>query len=56
MKVLLYIDKIVVDTRKIKMKGDVGMVCQKVYKQGRIKVMVSIQSPVPTSFHKGVKM
>ena len=26
------------------MKGDVGMVCQKVHKQGRIKVMVNIQS------------
>ena len=26
------------------MKGDVGMMCQKVHKQGRIKVMVSIQS------------
>ena len=26
------------------MKGDVGMACQKVHKQGRIKVMVSIQS------------
>ena len=33
----------------IKKKGDVGMVCQKVHKQGRIRVMVTIQSPVPTS-------
>ena len=30
--------------KSLKMKGDVGMVCQKVHKQGRIKVMVSIQS------------
>ena len=28
------------------MKGDVGMVCQKVYEQGKIK---NIQSPIPTS-------
>ena len=35
--------------KSLKMKGDVGMACQKVHKQGRIKVMVSIQSPVPTS-------
>ena len=26
------------------MKGDVGMACQKVHKQGKIKVMVNIQS------------
>ena len=25
------------------------MACQKVHKQGKIKVMVSIQSPIPTS-------
>ena len=30
--------------KSLKMKGDVGMACQKVHKQGRIKVMVSIQS------------
>ena len=30
--------------KPLKMKGDVGMACQKVHKQGRIKVMVSIQS------------
>ena len=31
------------------MKGDVEMVFQKVHKQGSIKVMVKLQSPVPTS-------
>ena len=30
--------------KSLKMKGDVGMACQKVHKQGKIKVMVSIQS------------
>ena len=35
--------------KSLKMKGDVGMACQKVHKQGKIKVMVSIQSPIPTS-------
>ena len=35
--------------KSLQMKEDVGMVCQKVHKQGRIKVMVSIQSRVPTS-------
>ena len=40
-----------IDKKKIQKKNqkrDVGMVCQKVHKQGRIKVMVNIQSPVPT--------
>ena len=32
------------DKVSIKMKRDVGMACQKVHKQGRIKVMVNIQS------------
>ena len=35
--------------KSLKMKGDVGMACQKVHKQGKINVMVSIQSPIPTS-------
>ena len=30
--------------KSLKMKRDVGMACQKVHKQGRIKVMVNIQS------------
>ena len=30
--------------KSLKMKRDVGMACQKVHKQGTIKVMVSIQS------------
>ena len=30
--------------KKRKIKGDLGSVCQKVHKQGRIKVMVNIQS------------
>ena len=34
--------------KSLKMKRDVGMACQKVYKQGRIKVIVNIQSPIPT--------
>ena len=42
--------------KSLKMKRDVGMACQKVHKQGRIKVMVNIQSPIPTSFHKRAKM
>ena len=29
--------------KSLKMKRDVGMACQKVHKQGRIKVMVNIQ-------------
>ena len=36
---------LILQERKIiKMKRDVGIVCQKVHKQGRIKVMVRIQS------------
>ena len=39
------------------MKRDVGIACQKVHEQGRIKVMVNIQSLIhPTSFHKRAKM
>ena len=30
--------------KSLEMKRDVGMACQKVHKQGTIKVMVSIQS------------
>ena len=30
--------------KSLKMKRDVGMACQKVHEQGRIKVMVNIQS------------
>ena len=36
--------------KSLKMKRDEGMLCQKVHKKGRIKVMVNIQSP--TSFRK----
>ena len=35
--------------KSLKMKRDVGMACQKVREQGRIKVMVNIQSLIPTS-------
>ena len=31
--------------KSLKMKRDVGMACQKVRKQGRIKVIVDIQNP-----------
>ena len=34
--------------KSLKLKGDVGMACQKVHKQGRIKVMVSWHA-IPTS-------
>ena len=40
-------------------KKDVGMACQKVCKQGRdedeVKVMVNLQSSIPTSFHTSVQ-
>ena len=42
--------------KSLKMKGDIGMAFQKVHKKGSIKVMVKLQSPIHTSFHKGVKM
>ena len=35
--------------RKINNERDVGMACQEVHKQGKIKVMVTTQSPLPTS-------
>ena len=33
---------------RVRVKRDVGMACQKVHEQGRIKVTVNIQSPIPT--------